>query len=198
MFRQRSKLLQAAAAVVLLATSAALWLSLGASATHASSAIYALASPTAVCPTPGNNACITNTPTVGVTLNGLDETVSYNLLFTFSNSTPGKWHVTITSTQFTAGGHTLPTNASSVTGVITVPNCTGNTCPSNIITYPVSMPAGNPAPTPNTFYDNSTGSSTHGVGTFNIQATIQVTVPANAYAVNYTSTITIAFVSGSP
>jgi hypothetical protein len=200
MFRHRNKLVHVAAAVVLLAMSAALWPSMGASATHASSAIYALASPTAVCPTPGNNACITNTPTAGVTLNGLNQTVSYNLLFTLSNSTPGNWHVTITSTQFAAGSHTLPTNASNVTGVITVPNCTGNTCPSNMITYsvPVPVPAGSPAPTPNTFYDNSTGSSTHGVGTFNLQATIQVAVPANAYAVNYTSTITIAFVSGSP
>ena len=198
MFRDRSKLVQAAVALALVAMSTALWPSLGASATHASSAIYALASPTAVCPTPGNNACITNTPTVGVTLNGLDQSVSYNLLFSLSNSTPGNWHVTITSTQFKAGSHTLPTNASSVTAVTTVPNCTGNTCPSNMITYPVSVPAGSPAPTPNTFYDNNTGSSTHGVGTFNIQGTIKVTVPANAYAVNYTSTITIAFISGSP
>ena len=179
--------------------SAALWPSIGASATHASLAIYALASPTAVCPTPGNNACITNTPTASVTLNGLDQTASYNLLFTLNNLTPGPWHVTITSTQFTGGGHTLPSTASSVTGVSIVPNCTGPTCPQNAITYtvPVPVPAGATPPSAVEFYNNSPGSSSHGQGTFNIQATIQVIVPANAYAVNYASTITIAFVSGS-
>ncbi len=196
MSRHRSKLLQAAIALALLAVSAALWASPGASATHASLTIPALASPTAVCPTPGNNACFTNTPTVGMTLNGLDQTVSYNLLFTLSNSTSGNWHVTITSTQFTVGGHTLPTNASSVTSVIIVPNCSGNACPSNIITPTVVVPV---APTsPATFYNNSTGSSTHGVGTFGIQATINVKIPANTFIGMYSCTVTIAFISGSP
>lgn len=196
MFRHRNKLLHVAAAVFVLAMSAALWPSIGASATHASLAIYALASPTAVCPTPGNNACITNTPTASVTLNGLDQTVSFTLLFTLNNATSGPWHVGINSTQFTGGGHTLPATASSVTAVSIVPNCTGNSCPQNTITYTTPIPVPNP-PSAADFYNNNPGSNTHGQGTFNIQATIQVSVPASAYAVNYTSTITIAFVIGS-
>jgi hypothetical protein len=195
MFRHRSKLVHVAVALVLLVISTMLWPSLGASATYA---LPILASPTAVCPTPGNNACITNTPTVGLPLNGLDQNVSYTLAFRLNNATPGTWHVTITSTLFTAGSHTLSSTASSVTAVAIVPSCTGSTCPQNTIIYPVAVPAGNTAPAPNTFYDNSPGTQTHGQGTFTIQATIQVTVPANSFTGNYSSTVTISFVSGSP
>jgi hypothetical protein len=186
MSRHRSKLVHAAVALVLLAIGAVLWPSLGASATYAACI-------------PTNNVCITNNPTVVLTLNGIDQTIPYNLNFTL-NSGSSSWHATITSTQFTKAGtpvRTLPKTASSVTGVTTVPTCSGSSCPINGITYPVGVPAGNPAPSPVSFY-NQTGGGSHGVGTFNIQATINVTVPANAYAGTYTSTITIALVIGSP
>ena len=192
MSRHRSKLVQAAIAMVLLAMSAALWPSLGVSATYAS-AIPALATSTAAaCPNPGNNACVSNTPTVGLTLNGNDQSPTYTLTFTL-NSTSSSWHVTITSTRFTSGSHTLPSNASSVTSVTVVPTCSGSTCPVNSITPTVVVPV--PPTPPATFYDN-TGGGSHGQGTFNIQATIQVAVPANSYVGTYTCTITIAFASG--
>lgn len=190
----RSRLVQAAAALVLLTTSALLWLPLGASSTHAS-ALHALPggttpSPTAVCPTPGNNACIiTQIPTVVLTLSGKDQTIPYVLTFTLNNTTFGNWHVAITSTQFTTGSHTLAVNASNVTAVASASACSG-TCPNNTIPYPVNIVAG----TPVTFYDN-TGSS-HGNGTFTIQATINVVVPANTYIGTYTCTVTISFQSG--
>lgn len=196
MFRHRGKLLQAAIALALLALSSALWPSLSASATHASLATYALASPTAVCPTPGNNACITNTPAASLTLNGTNQTATYQLVFTLNSAAQGSWHVTVTSTQFTSGGHTLPVNASVVTAVATAAACSGSSCPSNMITPPVSVPV-LPTP-PSIFYDNSPGGSAHGQGTFTIKATINVSVPANTYAGTYTCTVTIAFISGSP
>lgn len=192
MFRRSSKLLQAAIVMALLAMSAALWPSLSASTTFAR-----VTSALAVCPTPGNNACISNTPTAGLTLNGNDQTASYTLAFTLNNSVSGNWHVAITSTLLTAGSHTLSSTASSVTAVTVVPACNGNTCPVNSITYPVSIPAGSTPPAPNTFFNN-TGGGSHGVGTFNMQATVQVAVPANTFAGTYTSTVTISFVSGTP
>jgi hypothetical protein len=202
MARYRSKLVQAAVALVLLITSAILWPSLSASATYAS-ANYALTTTltatAAACPTPGNNTCITSinsTPTVGVTLNGTDQILSFNLLFTLSNSVSGNWHVTIALTQFTTASvpqHTLPT-ASTITAVKVLSACT-STCPSNSIGYPVNVTAGNP---PVTFYDNTPGGSNHGVGAFSILATLNVMVPGSTFAGNYTSTITITFVSGSP
>src|SRR5437773_2617127 len=102
MSRQGSRLVQAVIALILLTMSVRLWPSLGASATYA-----------ATC---GNNTvCITNTPTVAVTLDGTDKTVNYTLAFTLNNNSNGGWNVTITSTLFTSGSHTLPSTASTVT-----------------------------------------------------------------------------------
>jgi hypothetical protein len=191
MFRHRSKLVYVAVIMVLLTMSAALWPLRGASANVPSLLAAPTPTPTsATCPNHGNNACFTNTPTVGLTLSGSDQTVSFILAFTLA-STFSSWHVSITATQFTAGSHTLPTTALSVTAVSIVPTCSGSSCPINGIGYPVNLVAGTPA----TFYNN-TGGGTHGQGTFTIQATIQVAVPAKTYIGTYTSTITIAFISG--
>jgi hypothetical protein len=193
MSRYRSKLVQAAIAAVLVVMSAALWLSPGVLATRT----LAADNPTP-CPTTTSVICVTNSPTAGVTLNGNDQTVPYNLFFTVNNSVSGSWNVTITSTRFTGGSHTLPLSVSSITGVTILSLCSNN-CPANTISYTpaIGVPVGNPAAK---FYNNNpTGGNTNaGVGIFNLQAAIQVLVPANSYAVNYTNTITIAFISGSP
>lgn len=191
MAQYRGKLLQTTAALALLLMSATLWSSLGASPSALAHSLAA--TPTSVvCPTPGNNACIGNTPTAVLALNGNDQTATFALNFTL-NSGVSSWHLTITSAQFTAGSRTLPANASSVTSVAVTSSCSGSTCPVNAITYPVGWTAG----TPVTFYDN-TGGGSHGQGTFTIQAGIHVQVPANSYTGTYASTITIAFISGSP
>jgi hypothetical protein len=141
---------------------------------------------------------ITTPPTVAVTLNGVDQTASYALALSLNNLSILGWNVTLTSTQFATGAipvRTLPTTASSVTNVTAV--CTAGqictTTPQNAVTYPLAVPAGNSAPTPVKLYDAQIAS---GVGTFDLSATIKVTVPANAYAGTYTSTITLAYVSG--
>ena len=196
MARYRSKLAQAIIALVLLAMSAMLWPSLGTSATYAS-ATRAMAP--AACPTPSNNACITSinsTPTIGVTLNGTDQNLSFNLLFTLNNSVKGNWHVTIALTQFQTTSipqRTLSTT-SSLTSATVVSSCTGSTCPGNAISYPLSVATNN---SPVTFFNNTAGGN-HGVGTFTILTTLNITVPGNAFAGTYTSTVTITFVSGSP
>jgi len=141
---------------------------------------------------------INNTPTVTLALNGTDQTATYTLAFSLNNAAGLGWNVTITSTQFTTGttpSHTLPTTASSITGVTAVCS-SGQTCttmPQNTITYPIIMPAGNSAPTPVKFYSTA---STTGVGTFDISTTVKVAVLANTYTGTYTSTITLAYVSG--
>jgi len=141
---------------------------------------------------------ITNTPTASVILNGNDQTASYVLTFSLNNTLSLSWHVSITSTQFATGGtpkRTLPTAASSITGVTAV-CATGQICtalPQNTVTYPLIVPAGNPAPTGVTFYNDQ---QTTGIGTFDVSTTIHISVPANAYSGTYTSTITLAFASG--
>jgi len=141
---------------------------------------------------------VTNSPTVSLTLNGTDQTVSYTLTFSLNDLSVLGWNVTITSTQFNTGAtptRTLSTATSSVTGVTAV--CTGGqictTMPQNAVTYPVAVPAGNTAPTAVKFYNASAAS---GIGTFDISTTIKITVPANTYSGTYTSTITLAYVSG--
>lgn len=204
MVRYRSKLIQATIALALLFASAMLfWPSPGAPATYASATRALAGTPTptaAACPTPGNNACfisISSTPTAGVTLTGTDQNLPFNLLFTLDNGVKSNWHVTIALTQFTTASvphRTLPA-ASTITAVTVQTSCT-STCPNNSIGYPLSVTAGNPAVT---FFDNTVaGNSNHGVGTFTILASLNVSVPGNSYSGIYTSTITIAFVSGSP
>ncbi len=181
----RRKLVCVVVALAMLVMSTELWLSLGMSVAYA-------------IPCGINCLNVTNTPTAVVTLNGTDQTVSYTLTLSVNTTLNLGWNVTITSTQFTTGTtpkRSLPTTASSVTGVTAV--CTaGQTCltmPQNSVTYPVAVPAGNPAPTAVKFYN---AQALTGLGTFDLSTTIKVAVPANAYAGNYTSTITLAYVSG--
>jgi hypothetical protein len=139
------------------------------------------------------------TPSVSVTLDGTDQTPSYTLPMTVNDYTGSGngWNATITSTQFTTGGgspHLLSTSASTATGVSS--SCNGGatcTVPSNSITYPLSVPAGSGPPTAVKLF-NAAASS--GMGGFTVTPTVQVAIPANTYAGTYTSTVTVAVVSG--
>lgn len=138
------------------------------------------------------------TPSLSVTLNGTDQTPTFTVPMAANDETGSGsgWHLTITSTQFTTGGgtpRTLSTSASSITGVTA--SCTHGTCtnPTDGTTYPVGVPAGSTPPTAITFYSASAGT---GMGDFTLTPTVQVSVPANAYAGTYTSTLTLAVVSG--
>jgi hypothetical protein len=139
------------------------------------------------------------TPTPSVTLNGTDQTVTYTLAITATDATGSGagWNLTITSTQFSTGGgtpKTLATNASTITGV-TAACVGGSTCtnPTNSVTYPAAVPAGGTAPTAVEFF-NAAASS--GMGKFTITPTVAIAIPANTFAGTYTSTITLAAVSG--
>jgi hypothetical protein len=181
MFRHRRKLVFAVVAMAMLVMSSELRPSL----------VYAI-------PCGLNCLNVTNTPTAVATLNGTDQTVSYNLTLSVNSTLNLGWNVTITSTQFTTGTtpqRSLPTTASSISGVTAA--CTaGQVClamPQNTVIYPVAVPAGKPAPTAVKFYN---AQALSGIGTFDLSATINITVPANAFAGSYTSTITLAYVSG--
>jgi len=138
-------------------------------------------------------------PSVSVTLNGSDQTPTYTAALAANDDTGSGsgWNLTITSTQFTTGGgspHLLATTASSLTGVAMV--CAGpGTCtnPTNAITYPVAVPAGAGPPAAVKFYNAAANT---GMGHFTVTPTVGVTIPANAYAGTYTSTLTLSVVSG--
>jgi len=136
-------------------------------------------------------------PTFSATLDGTDKTPTYTLPMTVEDSTGSGagWNTTITSTQFTTGGaepRTLSTEASSMTGVTSV--CAEGTCtdPTNAITYPLAVPAGAEA-TAVKFFN---AAAETGLGKFTVTPTVGVSIPANTYAGAYTSTVTLASVSG--
>jgi hypothetical protein len=137
-------------------------------------------------------------PTFSAGLPSGDQTATYALPVTVVDTRTGSaagWNLTITSTQFATGSsHSLATTASSAQSVSSA--CAGGaSCvsPTNSITYPLNVPAGSTAPTAVKLANAAAGT---GSGIFTITPTIGVTVPANSYAGSYTSTVTIALVSG--
>ena len=106
------------------------------------------------------------------------------------------WNLSITSTLFMTGNgkNSLPSNASNITSVKT--SCGAHsTCtkPIDTISYPLVVPAGNPAPSPVKFFNASLSS---GLGVFSLLMMVNVAIPANAKSGTYTSTITLKIANG--
>lgn len=137
------------------------------------------------------------TPSGSVTLNGTDQNTSFGIPLSVTDATGSGagWNVTITSTQFSAGGgKTLSTSASTITGVVSACNASVTcTNPTNAITYPLAVPAGAGPPTAVKLFNAAAAT---GMGGFTVTPTMQVAVPANTLAGSYTSTVTVAIVSG--
>jgi hypothetical protein len=138
-------------------------------------------------------------PTFGATLNGDDKTPTYTIPFTLNDArgTGVGWNTTITSTQFkdTDTSKTLAADASSITGVVAAAADAGGTVTpvDNTIATGVGIPADVTAPDPVKFFNADVDS---GMGKFTVTPTVRVSVPANSYAGTYTSTVTLASVSG--
>ncbi len=137
-------------------------------------------------------------PSFSFTLTGATGTITSQRTFKVNDTTASGvgWHVTITSTQFTtAGGKTLPTTATTITGVSTA--CTaGQTCvvPTNgISSYPITMPAGTTAPTAVTYFSANGGT---GTGDVTVTTTFSLSIPPGTAAGTYTSTVTETLTKG--
>jgi hypothetical protein len=135
-------------------------------------------------------------PSISSTLDGSDQTATYSLALGLNDvrGSGAGWNLTITSTAFTDGSQSLANASSTLTGVTT--GClAGGSCtnPSNAVSYPLTIPAAATAPTAVKFFNSAANT---GMGRFTVTPTISVAVPGNAYAGAYTSTVTIAAVSG--
>ncbi len=153
--------------------------------------------------------------TWAVTLTGLDQSVvdttSGDQQYTVNDATGSGagWHVTVSATTFTTGSHTLAnTGTFSTTGSVTSNSATNPptatcsatcTLPTNSTTYPVDITTAASSPTPVTIYDTAAAT---GLGQIVIGGSAQphpagwwLSVPSNAIAGSYTSTITMAIVS---
>ena len=138
-----------------------------------------------------------STATLTDTLDGTDQTVAYTLPLTLTDArgTGAGWNLTVTSTTFNDGsGHTLATGASSI-GSVAMVCVAGGTCtnPTNSIAYPLTMPAAASAPAAVKLFNSAAAT---GLGRFTVTPTINVSIPGNSYAGTYSSTITVAAVSG--
>lgn len=138
------------------------------------------------------------TPSFSANLDSGDSTQTFSVPLTLQDTrgTGAGWNLTVTSTQYTTGGgtpSTLATTASSITGVTSV--CASGTCtnPTNSIAFPVGVPAASTPPTAAKFYDASANT---GMGKFTVTPTIGVFVPQNSVAGTYNSTLSIAVVTG--
>jgi hypothetical protein len=139
------------------------------------------------------------TPSFGITLDGTDQTASYTVPTTVTDATGSGngWNLTITSTQFTTGGgspSTLATTASSISSVAN--SCVGgSTCtlPTNGIATGQTVPAAGTPPAAVKYFNAAAAT---GRGKFTNTPTIAVALPASTLAGSYSSTLTLSAVSG--
>jgi hypothetical protein len=174
--RQRIFITLGIAAVALVATTAALAANLTATASVTGASGISMALP--------------SNPSVSDTLDGTDQIVSWSAVLGVvdARGSGAGWNLTMSATSFSdGGGHTLA--AGSVSGV-TAACVAGNSCTaaSNAISYPLTLSG-----TAAKFFNAAANS---GMGKVNVTPSVDVAVPGNAYAGTYTSTVTLAAVSG--
>jgi hypothetical protein len=137
-------------------------------------------------------------PSFTANLDTGDQTPTFTMpLTTTASVSPALgWNETITSTQFSTGTHTLVIGASTIRAAPTAvcvsayANCVA---PTNAVSYPVSVPAGAGPPAAVKFFNAAAAT---GAGQFTVTPTVTVSVPQNSFAGAYSSTLTVAIVSG--
>jgi hypothetical protein len=150
------------------------------------------------------------------TLNGNNQSVTDTVLgdqqltANDATGTGAGWHITVSATTFTNGTHTLAdTGTFVVTGSISsaaassapTSSCvTSCTPPGDTTTYPVAITTASSSPPAANIYDAAAGSGSGAITLGGHSAADPVgwwvNVPANAMAGAYTSTVTLAVVSG--
>ena len=175
--RQRLFIISIISALALVASAAALAGTLTATATVAGTAGISLNLP--------------SNPSLSSTIDGSDQTTSYSPVrgVVDARGSGAGWNLTISATSFSDGaGHTLaPGTVSSVAQACAAgSSCTAAT--SSGISYPLSISG-----TAAKFFNAAANT---GLGKVNVTPTVQVSIPGNAYAGTYTSTVTLAAATG--
>lgn len=130
-------------------------------------------------------------PTVSDTLDGSDQTVSYSpvLGIVDARGSGAGWNLQISATTFADGsGHTLaPGNVTAASQACH----SGSSCSAAVnsgITLPLTVTG-----TAAKFFNAAAAS---GLGKIDVTPTVAVSIPGSSYAGTYTSTVTLASVSG--
>jgi hypothetical protein len=130
-------------------------------------------------------------PVLTDTLDGTDQTISYAPVLGVVDARGGGagWNLQISAGVFSDGsGHTLaPGQVSSVTSACR-PGSTCTVAGSSGITYPLTIGG-----TAAKFFNAALNS---GLGKIDVTPTVDVSIPGNAFAGTYTSTVTLAATTG--
>jgi photosystem II stability/assembly factor-like uncharacterized protein len=130
-------------------------------------------------------------------LNNTDQVKSVAAAFTVTDATGSGdgWALNATSTTFTSGGHTLPSNATKVLALPGAACAASTTCSlgTNAVSFPFIMPAGSTAPAAAKLYNAAADT---GLGAQVITPTWSLAVPATTFAGTYTSTWTFTLTAG--
>ena len=129
-------------------------------------------------------------PTISDTLDGTDQTVSYApvLGLVDARGTGAGWNLTMSASTFSdSAGHTLApgTVASVAEACHTGSSCTA---PTNSVAAGITL-----STTAANFFNAAANT---GLGKVDVTPTVNVAIPGNSYAGTYTSTVTVAAVSG--
>ncbi|HET9920331.1 MAG TPA: WxL domain-containing protein [Ktedonobacteraceae bacterium] len=130
---------------------------------------------------------------VSTTLDGTDQTLSYTLPVQLKDATGSGsgWNLQISATALSDGvnGHSALTQQVSAASASCVSgnHCTGATS-ATPPSYPLVLSS-----TAQKFFSADANS---GMGILNVSTSLQVLVPGNTYAGTYTTTLTLAVVSG--
>ena len=137
----------------------------------------------------------TDAPALAATLTGASQTVSdtFDIDVNDATGSGAGWSLSITSTTLSTGSQELSTSAASLSGVSVVCDTGACTDPTNSNAYPLTVPADATAPAAVEFFDADVNT---GLGDFTVTPTYEVSLPADAYAGTYNSTITITIATG--
>jgi hypothetical protein len=128
----------------------------------------------------------------GVTLNGVDQTQTFTVSITVSDANPGSgngWNVSMAATAPTSGANALP---ALVVTTVAASACSGGSCvnATNTVTWPVTLTSGGVK-----IYNAAIGTGTK---TTTLTPTVQITYPANALPLTYSSTLTVTGINNGP
>jgi len=129
-------------------------------------------------------------PSMSTTLDGTDQVASWSGLLGIvdARGSGAGWNLTVAATTFSDGsGHTLAPG--TLIGISSACRA-GNACTAatNSVTYPITLGG-----TAAKFFNSAANT---GLGKVDVTPTVDVAIPGNAYAGSYTSTVTLAAVSG--
>lgn len=128
-------------------------------------------------------------PSFSVTLDGTDFTQAFSFTMQVSGATNAGWNITASSTSFSCCTGTHTVNAPTLTDVA-YNSCTGGGCnaPTNSVTWPIALTG--------TAQKIENAAANTGKGTVNLTANLTMPISGNMFAGSYTSTLTLAIVSG--